>query len=119
MANVFKVLDVLSDAHNVLLLILLLVALVPRWKDQFIRARRQIQVAVSIGALALVTLLVVNVIANPGTDLEIVEPDPVALALPPVDLVPTDTTDAEVASCIRDAERGVQFSRTFSVRGEA
>ena len=119
MTNVFKILDVLSDAHNVLLLILLLAALVPRWKDRFKRARLKIQVTVSMGALTFVMLLVVNVIVNPGADLEIVEPSPVVLTLPPVDLVPADTTDAEVASCIRDAERGIQFSRTFSVRGEA
>ena len=115
-----EVIRILGEVHNAIALVLLLIAVFGPAARRMLRlANLRTGIAVSTGVLLVGTLVVVIVVFNPGEDLEVVPPtDPVSTAPLPT-LTPPDSTAAEVAACIADAERRVVFSRTFRVRGEA
>ena len=112
-------LGILGDVHNVLALVLLLIALLgPAARRMLRRATLKIKITVSVGVLFVGTLAIVNILFYSDEVLEVVPPAPVS-TVPPSTLTPPESTVAEVEACIADAEARVEFRRTFRVRGEA
>lgn len=113
-----RTLAVLGNLYNAICLVALVLVLFRLGRNRLQEASPKTKSTLVAGTIVLFALLVVSLIFYPGTELPAPPNTPIYFA-PEASIAPQPARAAAVEACIAEAERAIEFTRTFSVQGQA